>query len=69
MAYCPPCSYKMNGKNYSWGKMAMKRDGQKYNEKKNLYLTLNSVALGIAVYGGARASLYSQHSPWLRWAP
>ena len=39
--------------------MAVKRDGQKHNEKKNLNLTLNSVALGIAVYG-ARASLYSQ---------
>ena len=49
MAYCSPCSYKMNGKNYSRGKMAVKRDE----------LTLNSVALGIAVYG-ARASLYSQ---------
>ena len=44
----------------------MKRDGQEYNEKENLYLTLNSVALGIAVYGGACASLYSQHNGVLK---
>ena len=39
----------------------MKHDGQKNNEKKSLNLTLNSVALGVAVYG-ARASLYSQQN-------